>query len=103
MIERLLQSHLEPVARRHRRLRLWRSLAVCWAVAALGGLLFLWICTRFNFSRDLALGILAVALGGSLAVTFWYVRRRRTDYRQIARQLEENHPDLHSLLITAVE
>jgi hypothetical protein len=103
MIERLLQSHLEPVARRHRQLRLWRSLAVCWAATALAGLLFLWLATRFDLSRDFALGILAFLVGGGFAVTFWSLGRAKTDYRQIARQLEQEHPDLHSLLITAVE
>jgi hypothetical protein len=103
MIERLLQSHLEPVARRHRQLRLWRSLAVCWAATALAGLLFLWLCTRFDFNRDFLLIYLGIIFAAGLAVTFSYVRRGRTDYRNIARQIEAEHPDLHSLLITAVE
>src|SRR6185503_4930183 len=103
MIEGLLQSHLEPVARRHRQLRLWRSLAVCWAATALAGLLFLWLCTRFSLNRDFAFGLLAVVFVTGLALTFSYVRRGRTDYRQIAREIEREHPDLHSLLITAVE
>jgi hypothetical protein len=103
MIERLLQSHLEPVARRHRQLRLWRSLAVCWAATALAGLFFLWLCTRFSLNRDFAFALLAVVFVTGLALTFSYVRRGRTDYRQIAREIEREHPDLHSLLITAVE
>ena len=103
MIEGLLQSHLEPVARRHRQLRLWRSLAVCWAATALAGLFFLWLSTRFSLSRDFALGLLAVIFVAGMALTFSYVRRGRTDYRQIAREIEREHPDLHSLLITAVE
>lgn len=103
MIERLLQSHLEPVARRHRQLRLWRSLAVCWAATALAGLFFLWLCTRFSLNRDFAFGLLAVIFVAGLALTFSYLRRGRTDYRQIAREIEREHPDLHSLLITAVE
>lgn len=103
MIERLLQSHLEPVARRHRQLRLWRSLAVCWAATALAGLLFLWLSARFSLNRDFALGFLAVLFLAGLLLTFSYVRRGRTNYLQIARQIEREHSDLHSLLITAVE
>jgi hypothetical protein len=103
MIERLLQSHLEPVARRHRQSRLWRSLAVCWAATALVGLLLLWLSSRFAVSREIALGIVAFVFFNGIAVTAWFVRRLRTDYRQVARQIEREHPDLHSLLITAVE
>src|SRR5213594_1431239 len=103
MIERLLQSHLEPVARRHRQLRLWRSLAVCWAATALAGLLLLWHSTQFQLHRNVSLGIIAVIFLIGFAATFSFVRRLRTDYRQVARQIEREHPDLHSLLITAVE
>src|SRR5688572_31213399 len=48
IFERLLKSRLEPVARRERQVRLWRSLAVCWVTVALTGLLFLWISSRFE-------------------------------------------------------
>src|SRR6185503_8330737 len=103
MIEGLLQSNLEPVARRHRQLRLWRSLAVCWAATALAGLLLLWLSARFHLSREISLGVVALVFVCGIAVTFMFVRRLRTDYRQVARQIEREHPDLHSLLITAVE
>ena len=103
MIEGLLQSNLEPVARRHRQLRLWRSLAVCWAATALAGLFLLWLSTRFHLSREISLGVVALVFLSGIAVTFMFVRRLRTDYRQVARQIEREHPDLHSLLITAVE
>ncbi|MCI0743830.1 MAG: hypothetical protein L0Y58_00340, partial [Verrucomicrobia subdivision 3 bacterium] len=103
MIERLLQSQLEPVARRQRQLRLWRSLAACWAVTALAGVVFLWSSSSFSLDRRFALIAIAVIALGGFTASLLYVRRCRRDYRQIARQIEREHPDLHSLLITAVE
>jgi hypothetical protein len=103
MIERLLKSKLEPVARRERQLRLWRSLAVCWAATALTGLLFLWLSSRFGISRNAGLAAVVLTFVAGLITTFILLARRRTDYREVARKIEREHPDLHALLITAVE
>ena len=46
-----------------------------------------------------------VAVGAALAgITVWSRSQKwQPDYRQIARQIEEHHPELHALLLTAVE
>src|SRR5437899_638811 len=103
MIEPLLRSQLEPVARRHRRLKLWRGLALGWAVAALiGGALIL-----FQRASGLALPFVMpiLALGAAVAafVTWRRARQWQPDYRHVARQIEQHHPELHALLLTAVE
>jgi hypothetical protein len=103
MIERLLKSRLEPVARRERQVRLWRSLAVCWVAVALTGLFFLWISSRFEVSRNAGVVCLVLVFVVGLVASVIALARRRTDYRDVARKIERDHPDLHALLITAVE
>ncbi len=103
MIAPLLQKQLEPVARRYRRLQLWRGLAVCWALAALAGVAVIGIYQLTGWWTSLALPLLAGAtLAG--AVMVWRGARKMTlDFRWIARQIEQEHPELHTLLLTAVE
>lgn len=103
MIEPFLKSQLEPVARRRRLWVLSRQLAVCWMIGA--GLAFaFYLMYRSTGWRPAGVlpAILVLTLVGALIV---WVRHRRTrpDYRQIARQIEESHPELHALLLTAVE
>lgn len=99
----LLEAQLEPVARRVRRRQLWLRWALVWAVAAgLGfGLLLLGRLTGWQS------GWSAWVLGlGAVAGAAWVgVRLRSTppDWRSVARQIERQHPDLHALLLTAVE
>jgi hypothetical protein len=48
--------------------------------------------------------ILVVAGAGLAGIIVWSRSQKwQPDYRQIARQIEEHHPELHALLLTAVE
>src|SRR5262245_17238150 len=103
MTEPLLQTHLEPVAHRQRQWRRARGLALGWAGCALVGLLrwggreSLGDAFRFAFPALVAGAVLATAI-------IWRRHSRwRPDYRNIARQIERNHPQLHALLLTAIE
>ena len=103
MIDRLLEKHLKPIARDYWRWQLWRGLARCWAAMAVVGfgLMLLhrftgwwagWVFPLFNLG----------AAGWALAV--WRAwRKSEPEYRQIARQIEQENPKLHALLLTAVE
>ena len=103
MIQPLLKSHLEPVTRRLRRLRLLRVFAWFWLAAALGGTALV-IVGRL-LAQPPAFLIPAVFV--LVAIIAVMLRQRLTawtpDYRQMARDIESNHPDLHALLLTAVE
>src|SRR5436190_15480722 len=103
MIQPLLKSHLEPVAQRLRRLRLLRVFAWYWLAAALGGTA-LAVVGRLLGQPPLFLITGVFVLAAIIAVM---VRQRLTawtpDYRQMARDIEAHHPDLHTLLLTAVE
>src|SRR5437867_6207992 len=103
MIQPLLQSHLEPVARRLRRMRLLRAFTGVWLGATLAGTAIV-VIGRLLDLPPLFLIAGVFTLAGAIAfivhqrLTSW-----STDYRQIARDIEANHPDLHALLLTAVE
>src|SRR5687767_2998487 len=103
MIEPLLQSHLDPVVRRLRRLRLLRAFAWFWIGAALAGTAIAIIGRLLDLPPlSLIAGVFSVA---GIAALFLYHRLSRwtPDYRQIARDIEAQHPELHALLLTAVE
>src|SRR5689334_18621740 len=91
MIEPLLQAQLDPVARRARRLRLWKALGWYWLVASLAGAALLVLAGLVQIPFGFSFGaIVVVAVIGS-----WIVHHRaaswQLDYRQIARQIEQQH------------
>ena len=95
----LLKSALEPVVRRQKLLRLMLWSAAVWLV--LGAIGFaLW---RSDVRGAAAVG----GLGGAALIAWIAVRRTiaawEPDYLGIARSVEQRHPDLHALLVTAVE
>ena len=92
MITPLLQLALDPVVARRRQVRLMWQLALCWALfAALASM------------QVLSAPVLAL-LAGVVALGVWKLNARwQPDYRAIARLIEQRHPELHALLVTAVE
>jgi hypothetical protein len=103
MIEPILRSRLEPLARRRRRWRLSRDLTICWAAAAGLGLVFYLVYRQTAWIPTWILPVISLAaLAGTLGA--WLRHRRwQPDFRQIAREIEQRHPELHALLLTAVE
>ena len=99
MITPLLQTALEPVIDRHRSLRRLRWLVL--------GLVLLTIAAAMVATRVVPIPdkkLLAVLLIiGIYGVARIAGRRWQPDFRGIARRIEEQHPELHALLITAVE
>src|SRR6266436_6060943 len=97
----LLRHALEPVVHRRRG-----YLVVCAAVVILAMLCLAGVAAlRFakpELRGQAALGLLLAVVVLLPAAGFWF-RRWRPDYRAIARSIEQRHPELHSLLITAVE
>ena len=95
----LLKSALEPVVRRQKLLRLMLWAAAVWLVLGTVGFL-LW--------RSDVRGVAAIGGLGGAALVAWISLRRKIsswepDYLAIARSVEQRHPDLHALLVTAVE
>src|SRR5437016_5209110 len=103
MIDRLLEQHLKPIARDYWRWQLWRGLARCWSAMAAAGGAFILLHRITGWWAPWILPLFFVA-AASLALVVWRRwRNSRPDYRQIARQIEQENPKLHALLLTAVE
>ncbi len=103
MANPILTSKLGPIAEAHDRFQLRRHQALVWLSAAALGVALL-VADRqgivlFDFQLP-ALILLAVGITTLLRIT---AGSRRTDLYGLARQLEKEHPDLHSLLITAID
>ncbi len=103
MIEEALRRQLEPVVDRRRRLALAWRLSVYWLACGLVGLVLFGADRLLGWRSPPALGILCIAAMGA---TFWGIyrsRRLRPDYQAIARNIEQQHPDLKALLLAAIE
>ncbi len=93
----MLQLALAPIVERRRRVRLLWRLAICWGVMALVAL------GLANGGVHFPAFLLAL-IAGLAAYFVWKIGNRwEPDYREIARIVEERHPELHALLATAVE
>src|SRR6185436_20132518 len=103
MIEPFLRSQMDPVIRRYRRLLRRRGLAVCWGAAALFAFLFLLLYQLTGWSSALTLPILGIAVGVATILTWRRTQKWEPDFHQIARQIEQTHPELRALVVTAVE
>lgn len=101
MMQSLLHARLLRVARRRRRLGLWRRLATYWALAAavVGTLLLL---TRaVGVSSPWLFPVLGLAaLIGAVVVAVRQLRQP-TDLPAAVAEIERQHPELEGLLLTA--
>ena len=103
MIEEALRKQLEPVVERRRRLSLAWRLSNYWLALAFTGTVLVGADRLWGWRSPLALGVLCAA---AVAATFWAIYRSRRlgpDYRAIARNIEQQHPDLKALLLAAIE
>ncbi len=98
----LLSRALDPVVQRRRRFRFVRETAWIAGLLCLIGLAALFLALPPADAGRAAGGLLAGA-AALVALAHWRHARWNPDYRQIARAIEQRHPELHSLLVTAVE
>jgi len=99
MITPLLQIALKPVIDRHRKLHSLRWLVL--------GLTVLALAAAVVSTRQAALpekeALAVVLILGTFLLARVLGRLWQPDFRVIARRIEQQHPELHALLITAVE
>ena len=98
-----LKARLELVAERQRRLRFWRSLAACWAGAALAGLGLMALQRTSGWTSSLGCPALALLSVAALVVVLLRQGRAEPDWRALARQIEGRHPGLDGRLLTAIQ
>lgn len=99
MIAPLLNEHLEPVARRYRRLQLWRGLALCWALA---GLLAIAL-GAFGVDYRIAVPLVGVVGFASALWLGFACLATKADPHWLALQIEQQHPELKTALLAALE
>lgn len=103
MIQDRLWLEVERVAARYERLRFWRALAAGWLVVAVIGLS---LGAMGVFAPRDWLSVLPV-LGGVMAVLVvvcaWIVKASAPGHDWVARQIENEFPDLGSCLLAAIE
>jgi hypothetical protein len=98
-----LKVLLEEVAQRQRRLRLWWSLAACWAGAALAGLGLVALQRSIGWTSSLGFPVLAVLSVATVVVVLIRQGRVEPDWRALARQIEGRYPGLDGRLLTAIQ
>ena len=99
MITPLLRTTFEPVVQRNRTARRWRILAYTLLALAAGfGLLNL-----LGFTHWWAFLLVLVAVVITRAIYQTRALEAEPDYMELARHIEARHPELHALLLTAVE
>ncbi|HRQ88703.1 MAG TPA: hypothetical protein PLA50_07885 [Bacteroidia bacterium] len=103
MLQKLLATCLEPVIAAERRLRRRRWTAAVLVAGALGcaALALVAMATGW-WSWPLVLGGLALLTVVSF-VGHWRIGTGNPDLREIARRVEEGHPDLRSALLAAMD
>ena len=103
MIEYALRRRLQPVINRRRRLHLTIRLAMYWLFAGLLGAFLVTADWLWGWSSSLANWVLFI---GALLATVWAFykyRRMQPDYRVVARNIEQNHPEAKALILAAIE
>ena len=103
MNDDFLKSRLQRVARRYEWVSLWRKLAVCWAVAALAAVAVFWVQRATGHASILALPILLALAAGVATVLVVMSLARAPDLRWVARKIEDKHPELNGVLLTAIQ
>lgn len=99
----LLDQQIAQVAKRYRRLELWRCISVfvgCLAVAGVALLLFQVTATWMH--PDSGTWMLIAGFVGVLVSVFVAFRRHR-DQRSVAERIEQRYPELDHRLITTLE
>ncbi len=103
MIEQALRKRLQPMVNRRKRLHLAWRLSVYWficALAAIGLISADWLRGWKSSAANWALCVSTVLATGFALYKFF---RHGVDYKAVARYIEQRHPDLRALLLTAIE
>lgn len=103
MTDRLLQIHLEPAAYDQRRWQMLRTLTLGWLAAAGAGLFFILLHRATGWISPWLFLLLGFAVLVWSLIIWMRSKRASLDFQAIARNIEAENPQLHALLLTAVE
>jgi hypothetical protein len=103
MIEQALRDRLQPIVNRRKRLYSASGLSICWFALGLVGILLMALRTRLDISASNAFVALCLAAVVAAIIVIRRSNRFQPDFRAVARDIEQHHPELKALLLTAVE
>lgn len=94
---------IQPVIIRYRAWQMWRGLALCWTLTAIGALALIAADQSIGWRPEYGVHALFGFAAVSALIVWVSCRRFAPDLQWLARQVEEDHPELNSLLLAAVE
>jgi hypothetical protein len=98
-IETNLRRILRPVVNRRQRLLLLQKMMISWFIAAFAGIVII----AAGWQSSAAFWILLLVIAIVTAVTWYKSPAVEPDYKVIAKNIEKLNPQLHAVLLTAVE
>lgn len=103
MLERHLRIRLAPIAARARILDLWKNLGWSWGVAFFLAAALHWLRQHGDAMSFTPLALVLMVGVGGTGLSFFRFTRFSLNYKEIAWRLVEKHPEVRSLVMTAVE
>jgi len=103
MIEEALRKRLRPIVNRRKRLYLAFRLSAYWLVSVLLGAGLIGVNWLWGFKSPVANWALCILTVLATLYALYKSRRMQPDYKAVARQIERQNPDIHALLLAAIE
>ncbi len=103
MTDNKLSAELQVIFHNSRRFHFWRGLALTWVIVGAAAWLFTWLYWKTGWRSGFTLPALAFGSLVSALVLLWRSRKRAVDFHRLAQDIEQQHPKLQALLLTAVD
>jgi hypothetical protein len=103
MIEQALHDRLQPIVDRRKRLYSASRLSVCWSILSLAGVFLIALGSRSGISASTAFAAICFLAVLATLVVMRRSQRFQPDYHAAAHDIEQHHPELKALLLTALE
>jgi len=103
MIEQALREKLEPIVIRRRRLILARWLICVWAGGIGLGLILLALYGLWGWRSPGAVVTVVLVTLSAVLMAVMRSRRLTPDWKAVAQTIEQDHPEVKALLLTAIE
>ena len=99
-----LKRVLSPIVKRQQSWRTWNMFLYWWGVLAIiSGLILIRSQANLPVAGWVPYALTCLLLIGTFIITWINSSSSRFDYQQLARNIEEKHPELHATLLTAME
>ncbi|MBN1803853.1 MAG: hypothetical protein JW837_01260 [Sedimentisphaerales bacterium] len=103
MIEKALRKQLRPILNRRRRLYLAQRLSVCWFISAIIGLGLVSANQLWGWHSSFAGWTFCISTILATVIILYKYSKMQPDYHAVARNIEQQHPDMQALLLAAIE